>query len=118
MIPDRLLPLEVVWQQPGTTTDEYNNQVLDWTSPTSNTIRAYIEQQSTNEIVDGRDLTSTRLLFVTNELGVESTHRIVWDGVVYAVDGDAFVYQTPNGPHHLEASLLLVDAVNPQGVSA
>lgn len=119
MIPQHLLPLTVTWQQPGVDEDEYGNLLADWSDAarTDNDIAAYIEQRATTELVDGRDVTVTRLLFVTNELGVQATHRIVWEGTPYEVDGDAFVFQTPAGPHHLEASLLLVDGVNPEGGS-
>lgn len=109
MIPARLLPLTVTWQQPTTTTDGYGNTVDDWTTPTSEDIAAYIEQRTTTENRDGRDVTVTRLLFITNELGVRATHRIIWDGRTYEIDGDCAVFHTPAGPHHSEATLLIVE---------
>jgi hypothetical protein len=112
MIPLRALPLRVTWQQPGETIDEYNNIVSDWSDAArtdTDDVPAYIEQRTTTELVNGRDTTVTRLLFITNELGINATDRIVWNGDTYEVDGDPAVLQTPDGPHHLEAALLIVD---------
>ncbi len=109
MIPAHLLPLTVTWQQPGTTTDGYGNEIDDWSDGvrTDTEIAAYIEQRSTSETRDGTTRT-TGLLFVTNELDVRATHRVVWDVNTFEIDGDCGVFHTPTGPHHLEASLLRV----------
>lgn len=108
-IAEHLLSQTVTWQQPGETTDEYNNILPDWEDPDDSEIAAYIEQVSTTEIVDGRDSTVTRMRLFTNELGIHATDRIVWGDDVYEVDGDCAVFHTPAGPHHLEATLRIVD---------
>lgn len=112
MISDRLLPLRVSWQQPGETTDEYNNPVPDWSDAgrtDHDHVPVYIEQRMTNELVNGRDSTVTRLLLVTNEFGMTASDRIVWAGNTYEIDGDPATFYTPAGAHHLEATLLIVD---------
>lgn len=107
MIPTRLLPISVTWQQPGETVDGYNNPVDDWSDDarTDTTIDVYLEQQSTSEQLDGRDTTVTRLRLFANELGIQAGHRILRDGLLYTVDGDCAVFNTPAGPHHLECGL-------------
>lgn len=120
MIADHLLPLRVTWQQPGETIDEYNNIVADWSDAARtdhDELPCYIEQRSTTELVNGRDTTVTKLLFITNELGLTASDRIVWGDNIYEIDGDPAVYYTPAGAHHLEATLLIVDRVPSEVVS-
>lgn len=108
-IAPHLLSHTVAWQKPGVTRDEYNNVIPDWSDPDEQLIPAYIEQTNSTELVDGRNTTITHLRMFTNELRIEATDRIVWDGNIYEVDGDCAVFHTPAGPHHLEGTLLIVD---------
>lgn len=111
MIPPRLVPLEVDWIQPASTTNSYGDTVTDWSEDavTSTTINVMIEQKTSTEQRDGRDVTVTTLALFTNELAVDAAHRIVWDGRTYEIEGEPAVIQTPRGPHHLEATIRIVE---------
>lgn len=110
MIPARLLPIAVTWVQPAATEDAYGNPMPDWgEDATRNDLQAWIEQQDTREVRDGRDQLVSTWLFITNELGVGGQDRIEWADRTFEVDGEPAVMHTPAGPHHLEARLLLVE---------
>lgn len=108
MIDDHLLVQTLTWIEPGTTTDRYNNTVDDWSTATRTEIAAYVEQQNRTELRDGRDTLVSGWLLMTNELAVTSRARFEWDGHTFEVDGEPSKPTTPDGPHHLEARLLLV----------
>jgi len=109
MIPTRLLPLTVTWQQPAATTDEYGNTIVDFSDPTETAIRAWLQDSTTVEQRDGRDTVRTTRLLITNELGITAHDRVIVDGRIFEVDGEPSTVDTPAGPHHLEARLLTVE---------
>lgn len=111
MIPERLLPIDVSWVQPGTTSDSYGNTVPDWSDDavTATDLRVMIEQRTTVEQRDGRDVTVTTLLLFTNELAVAAIDRFVWADRTYEIDGEPAVVYTPAGPHHTELALQIVE---------
>jgi hypothetical protein len=108
-IPARLLPISVTWVRPGATVDAYGNTVDDWDTVTSSPLDVMIEQRRTVEQRDGRDVTVTTLVLFTNELAVAAIDRFVWGDATYDVDGDPWIVQAPDGPHHVEAALLRVE---------
>jgi hypothetical protein len=106
MIPDRLLPETLTWQQPGTTADRYGNESLDWTAPVSTAIRGRLSQVSARD-VDGQTgpAATGQWKLLTNELGIGSSHRIVRGSDVFEVDGPPNIVFGAAGAHHLEAVL-------------
>lgn len=109
-IPARLLPVEVDWIRPASTTDSYGNTVDDWDeeATTTSQLQVWVDHRRTVEQRDGRDVTVTTLLLITNELGVAAIDRFAWGDHTYEVDGEPAVVYTPAGPHHVEAALRLV----------
>lgn len=109
MLPPYVVPDEATWLEPATATDDYGNEVPDWDGATENTIRVWIEEASTTEQRDGRDTITSRWLLLTNELGITAHARIVHNDRTFEIDGEPSILRTPSGPHHLEATLLLVE---------
>lgn len=112
MIPDRRLIHRVTWITPGEKEDRYHNDADDWSEDAVTKVEnmpAFIDQQSTIETVDGRDVAVTKLVMMTNELGIAKRHRIVWDDRTYFVDGDPAIAWTSEGAHHLESRLERVE---------
>lgn len=107
MLPPYVVSDAATWTEPGTTTDEYGNTVPGWGAGTE--IRVWIEEAATGEQRDGRDTITSRWLMLTNELGITARARITYQDRTFEIDGAPSILQTTSGPHHLEATLLLVE---------
>lgn len=109
MIPARLLPETVTWLRPIVTADRYGNTAYDWSTPVASDLQARIDQTGADDVNSQTGTAAVgqwRLL--TNELGVDTRHRIVRDDVTFEIDGPPSIVFTPAGPHHLEAKLMAV----------
>lgn len=104
-----LLVRNVTILEATTSTDRYNNTILDWTSPTETPARAWVAQTSTVEDHEQRDaaITTVTATFETCT-PITATSRVVLDGTTYEVDGEPLVAWTPRGAHHVEATLRAV----------
>jgi hypothetical protein len=111
MIPERLLPLIVTLVRPVTGVDRYGNTSLDYgTAATRTPIRAWVEQQTRDEVIeDGRAPLIGSWLLITNHGDVKGRDRIEWDGDLFEVAGPPAAVNTPAGAHHIEATLRRVE---------
>lgn len=101
-----LLVRTAVIQTATTSTDRYNNTVLDWTSPTSTTTTAWVAQTATIENQDHRDATvDTVIATFPAGTAITAQNRVVIDGQTYEVDGKPNRAWTPRGEHHVECVL-------------
>ena len=116
------MPIEDFWVNPltvinpGSTTDRNGNVLLDWANPTSEIDTAgWLQDITGSEVQGGRDtLVSTHTLYLPPDTLINGQSRVVLDGLTFEVTGPPKTARTPEGPHHLELSLRLVDAL--QGV--
>lgn len=78
-------------------------------APETQTVPAWVQQQSTTEVKVGPDtVTSNWRVFLPPEVEIEALDRIVWLEKVYEVVGVPDILFTPRGAHHIEANLRLV----------
>jgi hypothetical protein len=116
MVPEHLMIHDVTVVHPTGSTDAYGT-VFDYgSSATRSVIRGWLDDTSgTESFTDGRDLMDQRWLLVTNSLDVDANDRIEWDGhpaggtMIFTVDGPPEPKYTPQGSHHLEATLRKVE---------
>lgn len=105
----RLLVRDAVIRTATPTLDRYNNTVLDWSSPTETSVKAWVTQTGTLENREQRDaVIDTLLATFPTDTPIGPSDRVVIDGRVYEIDGEPAVRWTPRGPHHIEASLTAV----------
>lgn len=111
-IPARGLPDTVTVLTAGRWTDRYGNVNVDWDTATSRTITANVQAYPGgrgDETFTERDAaTLTRKMF-TNDTGIGYLDRVVFEGQTYDVLGQPAVWETPDGPHHSEVELQLVE---------
>lgn len=112
-VPDRYLPHDVVLVEPAETVDGYGNTVHDWATGTRTTVRGWVQQnQRTLTQPDGRSVLEQRWLLVTNA-AVPPVARVEWAGpsgqLVFETDGPPGPVFSPDGLHHTEATLRVVD---------
>lgn len=92
----------------STATDGNGFTKKTWT--TGDTLRGWITQQSSTEVLDGREAqVSSWVLFVETAATVEGVDRVTWDGLTFEVDGTPRRAWTPRGEHHVEVPLRVVD---------
>lgn len=104
-----LLTRSVTILTPGTTTDRYHNDVLDWASATEASAKAWVSQASAAEDHDHRDATVTTLAATfAADAPLTPQSRVVVDGQTYEVVGVPNVAYTPRGAHHTECQLRAV----------
>lgn len=116
MVPGHLLIHDIVRVRPVAGTDGYRNTTQDY-GPAANrkAMRVWLQQdQRTEPLADGRDVTTQDWLLVSNDPDVKDGDRLEWAGhpsgaVVFQVDGPPEPTYSPAGFHHLEATLRIVD---------
>lgn len=92
--------------RPGTTTDEYNNQVPDWATATRSTWPARLEQLAGREVTaDQQTQLADWILYLPPDAQVEGTDRVEHDGKTFEVVGPPNEATTPRRTSHLEVSL-------------
>lgn len=115
-------PLTII--EPGVKIDDrYGNEVPDWDDPRASTdlfgwVRIHTGLRGAKETATGgRDVTITLLdLVLPADAPLTAACRVVLDPGQYEVDERTFEMDgiprnasTPNGPHHVEALLKLVE---------
>ena len=115
-VPAGLLVHSVARIRPTTPTDAHGNAVPTYTVPPANSLAfaAWLQQDDRTEPrTDGREPLIQRWLMISNETDVRGGDRIVWatGGLTFEVDGPPEPAYTPasTAPHHLEATLRIVD---------
>ncbi len=104
-----LLVRDVTVQTAVPTIDRYNNSVLDWTSPSETSAKAWVTQTGARENHEQRDaVVDTVLATFPPDTPIGPYDRVVIDGLIYEIDGEPAVRWTPRGPHHLEVQLQAV----------
>lgn len=91
--------------------DEYGNPVLDYTNPSTVTLRGRLEQTSASEeIVDRDTRISDWRIFLHPTADVAALDRIQdADGRLFDVVGTPQPQRAPRGLHHLQVQLRLVE---------
>lgn len=111
---------------PGTATDRYGNDVDDWTTPTTIETSGWLQDLISRrprpghgvESLDGRDtLTSPHQLFLPADVAISGYSRVVIDGITFEVDGPPATARTPEGPHHLEVQLHILEDLHQGALS-
>ncbi len=101
-----LLTSTATVQRAGTSTDEYNNQVSDWTSPTETEWPARLEQLAGREVtLDQQTEVADWICYLPPEADVQGGDRLQVDGRTFEVVGPPNRATTPRRASHLEVSL-------------
>lgn len=95
----------------GVATDRYDDDVADWENPASEIETAgWLVQTSTTESVGDRDVVVTGWkLYLGSDETISAANRISANDLIYEVDGEPLLAQTPAGPHHYEIELREVE---------
>jgi hypothetical protein len=84
--------------------DRYGNPTLTATTVTG--VRARVQQAQAEENLTNRDTRVTSfLMFVPAATVISGLSTIVWDGRSFRVQGEPWVVDGRNAPHHIEARL-------------
>jgi hypothetical protein len=99
---------DTVTRQRGTVSSgSHGEPVIDWTTPATAVYPAEVQPVSTAEALAAQQRTETRWkAFLPYSADVEPTDRIVWDSVVYEVDGEPERWKRRAVGHHLELFLI------------
>lgn len=116
MIPDDLLPHLVEVEHPGTRTDRYGNEVVDWSTSTRRRVMAWLQQNTSAEDTDQRNAQIGEWLMMCNPwdldeqpLTVHGADRVHWDAQHFEVIGPPGPAYTPTELHHYEIRLESVE---------
>lgn len=105
-----LLVHDVVIVNPRLGTDRYGNEVKDWFAATRTPSQAWVAQRTASEIRDGREaLVSSWTIMLPADTDISGLSRVEWAGRTFEVDGEPVLAHTRRGPHHLEATLRIVE---------
>lgn len=109
MIED-LLVHDVTILVPGTKPGRGADTLPDWTDPTEHVEKAWITQESTSDIRPGQtgDTGIWRGMHPATSQ-IRPGARIEWSGLTFEVDGRPLPAWTPEGHHHTETRLTLVE---------
>ena len=89
---------------PETTTDRYGNPTLTATTVTG--VRARVQQTAADENLVNRDTRVTSfLMFVPAATVITGLSTIAWDGRSFRIQGEPWVVDGRNAPHHIEVRL-------------
>lgn len=89
-----------VIRQRATVTNKNGMEVLDWSNPTTATIKGVqVTALGTTRIFDGRTLQidDRRTLRAPYDADIKAGDRIVWHGNTYEIEGDVFRTKSPTG---------------------
>lgn len=111
----------VTVRNPGSTTDRNGNTIDDWTTATSVSTSGWLQDLVSRrpragagvEVQGGRDtLVSAHQLFLPADTAISGYSRVLIDGQTFEVDGAPTTTRTPEGAHHLEVQLHLIDDIH------
>lgn len=115
-VPDHLLVHTATVVHPAETTNDYGDVDYDYGPAATRTeIRAWLNQeQRTETYPDGRNPETEKWLLVTNHEQIAGVDRVEWaehpaGTVTFTVLGPTAPTYTPDGFHHLEATLEIVE---------
>jgi head-tail adaptor len=97
---------------PTTTEDRYHNDVDTWTTPATFVEKGWLTQQSSAEVVDGRDATNEEWKgYFESCTELTARSRVRWCDRTFEVVGTPKPCTSPirNGVHHVEARLRIVE---------
>lgn len=106
---------DIVIQSPAFVVDNRGNNVKDWTNATSTAKKAWMAQvtegaSGSSEIVPQREGTESGWrCFVASGTTVTNLDRILYSNMVFEVVGHPLKAMTPEGEHHTEIPLRLVE---------
>jgi hypothetical protein len=106
------LPHLVTTVEPAVVTDRRNDTTLDYGDDATRVmdVPAWMQQTTQTETYTGRDERVTRYtLFTASTPTMTALARIEWQGDTYRVDGKPNHLDNPNGYHHSEIPLILVE---------
>lgn len=108
-----LLVHDVTILRAGTTTDEYGNLVLSWSSPTSNDVPGRVSQRSRSEDNDNRRAeVSEWVAFFLADTDIVAGDRVRWNNptptITFEVDGPPNRAWDAAVEHHVEVQLRVV----------
>lgn len=84
--------------------DRYGNPQL--TAPTVTGVRARVQQTAADENLVNRDTRVTSfLMFVPAATVITGLSTVAWNGRAFRVQGEPWVVDGRNAPHHIEARL-------------
>lgn len=109
---DRLFVADLEVLDAPLAVDGYGDQAPDWSAATRRRVRGWIDQQARQEVRDGaaREAeVSSWIVYLPAGDPITASSRVVYDGATFEVDGQPNRARTPRGPHHVEASLRLVE---------
>lgn len=94
-------------------TDAYGNPTSSW-DPTGETVAANVQPFRADETntVDASSVEDMRRLWTAPGVDLDAGDRVTHESQTWEVEGVPFVWSTPDGPHHLEAKLKLVEDVS------
>lgn len=93
----------------GIRTDAYGDTQLDWTAPTTVTVKGWLGPAISFEDLNGRDATvSTFPLTLPEGTPITARNRVRIEGRTYEVDGEPNFAWTPRGEHHVEVAVKVV----------
>lgn len=116
-IPEYLLVQTLTRLRYPITTDEYNNQAIDYEAePNALVFKGWVQQDLRNQPAQdatarqGRFASDQRFLLISNETDIDWQDKIVGDAAgPYVVFSKPELCYSMNGFHHLEATLQRVD---------
>lgn len=114
-IPDYLLVHTVIRLRPAVAVDAYNNAILDYEDGITKEMQVWLQQDNRNMLTQdanarqGRYAADQRWLLISNDDDILWQDRIIFDGKTFVVYAQPEPTYTPNGYHHLEATLQIVD---------
>lgn len=94
----------------GTRVDDFGDKQPDWTTPTTFDVLGWLAYSTGNEVLDGRNATTTYLsLTLPPATPINAQSRVLIEGRTYSVDAEPMAAWTPRGEHHIEVALVIVD---------
>jgi hypothetical protein len=95
---------------PGETVDRYGNSIPDWVHPTTTLTMGWLAQQGGSEDRQRRDAeVSNWSLVLPAEIELSALDRVIIGTTTYELVAPPNEAWTPRGPHHIEATLRLVE---------
>lgn len=104
-----LLVHDITILRPGTVEDRYHNAAKDWAGATSTNVKGWISRTSSGEVNGEREAeVSGWIVYLPVGTDIVGGDRVTWNGTTFEVDGPPNHAWRPQGEHHIEAQLRVV----------